>query len=166
MELDVILELLEDPAYRHVLLNHLPVTGLAMSWIVLAWGVLEARWRSILFGLGLVAATSSSAWFVMSAGDDAYPFVFDLLDGRGQAWLDYHTELADQWGALLYANAVVAGLAALIGHFRPFLRRLVAAAVLLTTLVGLVSAGMIAEAGGKVRHDEFRLTDPPGASGQ
>ena len=62
--------------------------------------------------------------------------------------------------------AVVAGLAALIGHFRPSLRRLVAAAVLLTTLVGLVSAGMIAEAGGKVRHDEFRLTDPPGASGQ
>ena len=166
MDFDLVRELLEDPAYRHVLLNHLPVTGLAMSWICLACGAIEGRWRSIFFGLTLVAATSASAWFVMSAGDDAYPFIFDLLDGTGQAWLDHHTEMADQWGRLLYVNAVLAILAALLGQVRPSLRRLAAVLVLLTTLGGLASAALIAEAGGKIRHPEFRLTDPPGASGR
>ena len=35
------LELLADPAYRHVLLNHLPVTGLAVSFVVLASGAAQ-----------------------------------------------------------------------------------------------------------------------------
>ena len=52
--MDVVLELLEDPAYRHVLLNHLPVTGLAVSWIVLLWTLFEARWRSIARRIAVV----------------------------------------------------------------------------------------------------------------
>ena len=33
--MDLLIELVEDPAYRHVLLNHLPVVGLAVAWVVL-----------------------------------------------------------------------------------------------------------------------------------
>jgi hypothetical protein len=163
--MDIMLELLEDPAYRHLLLNHLPVTGLAVSWIVLLVGTIEGRGRSILFGLALVLATSGSATVVMAAGDDAYPFVFDLLDGTGRAWLDHHTELADHWGVLIEINAVAAGVAIGVGLWRERFQRLSGVVVLVTTLLSLAAVGVIAEAGGKIRHSEFRLTDPPAIAG-
>ena len=159
--MDLVLELLEDPAYRHILLNHLPVTGLAMSWVVLAWGTLEGRGRSIVFGLVLVLVTSGSVMIVMATGEDAYPFVFETLDGTGQAWLDHHTELAERWGLLLEVNAALAAIAIGIALWRERFQRMAGLVILGTTLLSLVGAMLLAEAGGKIRHSEFRLTDPP-----
>ncbi len=159
--MDLALELLDDPAYRHVLLNHLPITGLAVAWLVLAWALIEQRWSSLCCGLLLVLSMSGSALWVMSAGDEAYPFVYDALDGAGRDWLDHHTHLADRWGRLLIANAIVAALALAAGFFRERLRTPAAAVVLVSTLAGLVAVFVIAEAGGKIRHPEFRLSDPP-----
>lgn len=159
--MDLLLELLEDPAYRHVLLNHLPIVGLGMAWIVLAWALFERRWPSIVFGLSCVALLSSSAIAVMSAGDAAYPFVFDSLDGPGREWLDYHTYLGDHWGWLLPANAGLAVLAMVVGFLRERFRLAAGLTVLVTTLASLATAALIAEAGGKIRHSEFRLSDPP-----
>jgi len=159
--MDLLLELLEDPAYRHVLLNHLPIVGLGIAWLVLAWSLVDRRWRSTVFGLSLVALLSGSAIAVMSAGDAAYPIVFDSLDGPGREWLDYHTYLGDRWGWLVCANAALAVLAIAVGSMRERLRMVVGVVVLATTLVSLATAAIIAEAGGKIRHPEFRLSDPP-----
>ena len=159
--MDLVFELLEDPAYRHILSNHLPVTGLAFAWVVLVWGTVEGRWRSVCFGLSLVLMTSASAVFVMETGDDAYPAVYDMLDGTGRAWLDHHTLLADQWGRVLIANGVIAAAAIGLGGWRESWRRPVAIGVLATTLASLFAAVAIAEAGGKIRHPEFRFSDPP-----
>lgn len=162
--MDLMLELLEDPAYRHVLLNHLPVTGLAVAWIVLLCGTIEGRGRSIRFGLALVLVMSAAGTVAIQVGDEAYPFVFDLLDGTGRAWLDHHTELADRWGILVTLNAIAAAAAFGVGVWRESLQRLTGIIVLVTTIASLVSVGVIAEAGGKIRHSEFRLTDPPAAA--
>ena len=107
-------EVVENPAYRHVLLNHLPITGLAVSASVLAWALFENRWRSIVFALALCALTSASALLVLASGDAAYPMLFDKLDGPGQAWLDDHAELASRWGRLIPLNAGVATVALVI----------------------------------------------------
>ena len=159
--MDLLLELLEDPAYRHVLLNHLPLTGLAFAWLVLAGATFEGRWRAMLFGLALVLVTSASALLVMQAGEDAYPFIYDRLDGVSRAWLDHHTFLADRWGWVLVGNAVATGLAIGGGFWRPAGRRALAILILCTTLIGLFTSAVLGEAGGKIRHPEFRLSDPP-----
>jgi hypothetical protein len=159
--MDLVLELLEDPAYRHVLLNHMPSTGLGISWLVLLWATVERRWSSICCGLILVLMMSASALVVMSAGEAAHPFVFDMLDGPGRDWLDYHTHLADRWGHVLTANAVVAALAIAAGVWRERLRTPAGVVVLVSSLAGLVAVAVIAETGGKIRHPEFRLSDPP-----
>ena len=159
--MDLSLELLESPAYRHVLLNHLPITGLGIAWLVLGWAMVERHWSSIGCGLVLVMLTSGSALAVMAAGDDAYPVIYDELDGPGRDWLDYHTHLADRWGRVLSANAVAAALALAAGVWRERLRTPAAAVVLVSTLASLAAVFVIAEAGGKIRHPEFRLDDPP-----
>lgn len=155
----------ESPAYRHVLLNHLPITGLAISLLVLLWGIVEDRWRSISFGLALCLVTSASALLVMQTGDAAYPQLFDELDGDGQAWLDHHAALADGWGRLVPANAGVCALALMIGFRRIAWRRRVAWVALATTLGALVAAGVVAEVGGRIRHPEFRTSNPPVQTG-
>ncbi len=159
--MDVVLELLEDPAYRHVLLNHLPITGLAVAWLMLAWTVLQRRWPSMVFALAVVGLISAAGLLVMSTGDDAYPVVFDSLDSFGQDWLDYHVVLADRFGHVLTANGILAGLAIAVGWFREPLRIAAGIVVLVSTLAALVAVTAIAEAGGMVRHSEFRLVDPP-----
>ena len=159
--MDLVLELLEDPAYRHVLLNHLPVSGLAVAWLVLGFSVFERRWSTMVFALSLVLITSASANPVMSAGDDAYPFVFDSLDGVGRDWLDHHVLIAERWGRLHLVNAFVAGAAIGLGFYRSRWRIGVGVVVLVSTLAALAASAVIAGGGGKVRHPEFRLEDPP-----
>lgn len=159
--MDLFFELLEDPAYRHILLNHLPITGLGLGWLVLLWATIEGRWRSIVFGLSLVLVTSAAAIFVMDSGDDAYPSVYEAINGIGRAWLDHHTYLADRWGRVLVVNGVAAAAAMALGSWRERWRRPAAMVILATTLVALSLAVLIAEAGGKIRHPEFRLSDPP-----
>lgn len=158
---EIWLELAGNPAYRHVLLNHLPITGLAFAAVVLAWGLFEDRWLSIVFGLALCLVTSASALLVMQSGDAAYPLLFEHLDGHGQAWLDHHVFLAERWGRLLPANAVLAAIALALGARRLAWRRRLGFAVLMTTLLSLAAATLIAETGGKIRHDEFRIANPP-----
>ncbi len=154
-------ELLEDPAYRHVLLNHVPITGLMISFAVLGIGIALRQTALLRVGLGLVALTAGSSVLVGMSGDDAYPAIFDLLDGDGRAWLDYHTYLADTWLPVLYTNAGLAIIALALGSARPQLLLPAALVVAVVTLAGLGSAGWIAEAGGKIKHREFRLDDPP-----
>ena len=153
--------LLENPAYRHVLLNHLPITGLAVAAGVLAWGVFEDRWASIAFGLALVAVISLAGALVMQSGDAAFPFLFDQLDGDSQAWLDHHAFLAERFGRCLPINGVLAVLAVAVGVRRLAWRRRLGFVLLATTCASLVAAAVIAAAGGQIRHLEFRTSKPP-----
>jgi hypothetical protein len=123
--------------------------------------VLDRRWSSALFALALVALLSGSTWLVVGSGDAAYPFVFESLDGPGQAWLDYHTHLGDRWGGVIAANGLIALGAIAAGHARERLRRPGVLVVLATTLAALLLAVFVAEAGGQIRHPEFRRGDPP-----
>ena len=155
------IELLDDPAYLHVLFNHFPVIGLTMALVVLVTGVMFRQTTMLRVGLVLVALTAGSSLPVGCFGDDAYPAVFDQLDGDGRAWLDYHTSLAVTWLPVLYANGALAGIALGVGIMRPRLLRAAALLVTMVTLAGIGTAVGIAEAGGKIKHPEFRLDDPP-----
>lgn len=155
------IELMEDPAYRHVLFNHIPVTGLAAAWIVLVVGLVLRERVTLLAGLALVAIAAGSALVVIPAGNDAYPFVFGELDGDGQAWLDHHTHLADSWGFALYVTAGAAVVAFGLGLMKPELLLASAAGVTLAAAGSLVAVAVIADAGGKIKHPEFRVNYPP-----
>lgn len=158
-------EMAGDPAYRHVLLNHFPITGLAIAACVLAWGVLENRWSSIALGLGLCLLMSASAIAVLQTGEAAYPFLFDRLDGHGQGFLDAHADLAATWGRLLPANALLAAAAIALGLRRIDWRRRVGLGVLLSSGIALAGAVVVAESGGRIRHAEFRTSPSAGEGG-
>jgi hypothetical protein len=159
------IDLLGHPAYRHMLLNHIPIVGLSVALAALLTGI-ALRQRALLFtALALVAITAGMSIPVARYGDAAYPAIYDTLDGAGQDWLDHHAELAETWVPVLIANAVLAVIAIAVGMARRQLLLWAAIAVALATFAGIAGAGIVASAGGKIQHPEFRISDPPtGAS--
>lgn len=155
------LDLLQDPAYRHMLLNHIPIIGLFMALVVLVTGLVVRQTALQLTGLVLAALTAGASLPVANYGDAAYPAIYDTLDGHGRGWLDYHAELAETWLPLFYANAALAVIALVLGIVRPRLLRWASLLVALITLAGIVGASIVARSGGKIQHPEFRLSDPP-----
>lgn len=155
------IDLLGNPAYRHMLLNHIPVVGLFMAFVVLATGLVTRQTALLFTGLVLVALTAGTSLPVANYGDSAYPEIFDGLDGHGRGWLDYHAELAECWLPLLYANAALALIALMLGALRPRLLLWSSLLIACVTLVSIGGASIVASAGGKIQHPEFRLSDPP-----
>ena len=155
------IDLLQDPAYRHMLLNHVPIIGLFMAFVVLATGLVLRQTALLFTGLALVTLTAGASFPVARYGDAAYPAIYDTLDGYGRDWLDYHAELAETWLPLLYANAGLALAALVLSIARPRLLVWTSVVVALVTIAAIVGAGVVAHSGGKIQHPEFRLTDPP-----
>jgi hypothetical protein len=156
-----VIDLLQDPAYRHMLLNHVPVIGLFMAFLVLATG-LVVRQRALLFtGLVLIALTAGTSIPVVTYGDAAYPAIYDSLNGHGRQWLDYHAELAESWVPLLYFNTALAAIAIAVGLVHPRLLYWTSLLVALVTLAGIGGASVVASSGGRIQHPEFRISDPP-----
>ena len=150
-----------QPEYVHVLINPLPIYGLAVGWIgsIIAF-FLHSRPAQIAT-LALVLISAASAWPVYEFGQEAYDRVLSMTDDDGHAWLDEHQRRADQ---LIYFFYALAGLTALAIAFPIKWPKTSTSLVIATILLGAIVLGMggyIAYAGGKIRHREFRTEPPP-----
>src|ERR1051325_3615728 len=161
---DAILRELQQPEYLHVLLNPLPVYGLAIAFFgLVAATYLQSRGAQ-LAALVLVFASSIAVWPVVYHGDQAYDRVLSMADEDGQAWLKAHVHRADELIFLFYGTAGIAAGAIFVPKKWP---RTAKPLVLITILGAILSLGAgtyIAHAGGKIRHREFRSAPPPATS--
>jgi hypothetical protein len=150
-----------QPEYVHVLINPLPIYGLAVGWIGLVIAFFLHSRPAQIATLVLVLIGAVSAWPVYEFGEEAYDRVLSMTDDDGQAWLDEHQRRADQ---LIYFFYALAGLSALAIALPIKWPRTSTSLVIITILLGVVVLGMsgyIAYAGGKIRHKEFRTEPPP-----
>jgi hypothetical protein len=147
---------LQQPEYLHVLLNHVPITGLAVAVLGLAIALISRGRRAIVCALTMIAVCSAAAWPVYLTGKASYRTIRKVADDRGTDWLDEHMERADSW-TIVYAGVFLFAVAGVLVPIRwkklqvPF-----AIATLAVAIGGLAAGAYIAEAGGKVRHPEFR----------
>jgi hypothetical protein len=159
--IDALLRDLRQPEYVHVLINPLPIYGLAMGWIgLIIAAVLRSR-RAQIATLSIVLIASASAWPVFEFGEEAYDPVFSMENETGQAWLDAHKHRAQELIYYFYALAALSVVAIVLPIYRPKFALPLLIAVLLSGAVVLGMGGYIAYAGGKIRHREFRNVPPP-----
>ena len=155
------LKYLQKPEFVHVLLNHLPLTGLFGALLALV-GALVARDRRALFiALALVMLFSLSAWPVSEYGEEAYDRVLAMSDHDGAAYLARHRQLAERWLFTFYVTAGAAAVAMVVGVKRPRFFCVAASAAALLAASSLVAGAVIADCGGKIRHREFRIGPAP-----
>src|SRR5439155_13219709 len=152
---------LRDAEYMHVLLNPLPVYGLAFGTLALALALLLRNYRVTVAALVLVFVGAISAWPVYQYGESAYDRVKSMSDAPGEQWLDEHMARGEKMIWLFY---VLAGVAAIgVGAVLKWPRTSfpITVGTLVLSGVTLGTGGYIAYAGGHVRHREFRFEAPP-----
>jgi len=152
---------LSQPEYIHVLLNPLPVYGLAMGIIGLIIALVQRSRPAQIATLALILLSGAIAWAVAHYGEAGYDRVLSMSDDQGQAWLKVHEHRADE---LVWSFYVLAGVAA-VAIFAPLkwpqAATMLALVTLLFSVVVLGLGGYIAHAGGKIRHREFRNSPAP-----
>lgn len=146
----------QQPGYLHVVINHLPIVGTEMGALALIAAFILRQRAAFITALMIVLFAGVSAWPVYETGEAAYKSIRKISDDAGSDWLDEHMDRADR---TVWAFYMMAGLAAIALVAPARWPRLSLPLALITTLAAFVCIGVgiyIAEAGGKIRHTEFR----------
>lgn len=159
--IDILMRDLRQPEYVHVLINQMPILGLALGCIGLITALCLRSRSAKIATLLIIFLSAASAWPTYEYGEQAYNPVLTMVDEPGRAWLEAHKARAEQFILYFYALAALSAAAILIPIKWPKSSVLLALAVLLFGFVVLGLGGYIAYAGGKIRHREFRNTPPP-----
>jgi dolichol kinase len=159
--IDAILRDLRQPEYIHVLINPLPVYGLAMGLLGLIVALFSKSRRAQIVTLIIVVIAAASAWPVYEFGEQAYNRVLTMADEPGQAWLDEHKDRGEDLIWFFYTLAVLSAIALFAPRIWPPSATPLVIAVILLGIVTLGCGGYIAYTGGKIRHREFRNVPPP-----
>jgi glucan phosphoethanolaminetransferase (alkaline phosphatase superfamily) len=159
--IDAILRDLRQPEYIHVLINPLPVYGLAMGLLGLIVAFFLKSRRAQIVTLIIVLIAAASAWPTFIYGKQAKDPVLSMENEVGQAWLEEHEDRAEDLIWFYYGLAVLSAVALVAPRKWPRSATPLCLAVILLGAVTLGSGSYIAYAGGKIRHREFRNVLPP-----
>ena len=142
-------------AHWHLMLNHLPLLGLAIGAVLLAYGTRRRHEDVQRASLGLLAVAGLSAIAVYLTGEPAEEVVEGLANVSHDA-LEAHEHFAIYALVGGIATGVVALGTLLYGGLRRSLARWT---VLLTLVLALITTGLLsytANLGGKISHPELR----------
>src|SRR4051812_2020921 len=159
--MDAFIRDLRQPEYLHVLLNPIPVYGLAIALLGLVISIVMRSRSAQIAALALVLVSAGMAWPVFELGQRSSDRVLSMSDDDGQAWLKVHEHRAERLIPFFYALAAMALIAITVPIKFPRTALLLA---IITAALGLSVLGMggyIGYAGGKIRHREFRTVPPP-----
>ncbi len=159
--IDILLRDLRQPEYIHVLINPLPIYGLAIAWIGLIIAFFLRSRRAQIATLIIVLICAASAWPVYEFGEQAENPVISMADKDGQAWLAEHKDRAEDLIYFFYALALLSAIAIVLPIKWPKSSAALVITVILFGAATLGIGGYIAYAGGKIRHREFRNEPPP-----
>ncbi len=164
--MSTISRLLQQPEYIHAALNHFPLIGVFVAILAVVAALIARCKAATLIGLGLLAATSLSIWPVSEYGEAGFDRVLAMADDPGQAYLKYHAQLAHRWLFLYYVTAGLAALTMALSWKWPQTLLPGSLLALILALASLTAGIYIAQAGGEVRHREFRFGPAPKVEAQ
>jgi len=145
----------------HVLLNPLPVYGLAMGFMALLGALIWRNRGARIAALVLIFLGGISAWPVYQYGEAAYDRVKAMADTVGDEWLDEHMARGEKLIYAFYALAALAAAGMVLPVKWPRISVPLGIATLAFAAANLGIGGYIAYAGGHIRHKEFRFEPPP-----
>ncbi len=163
--MSTISRLLQQPEYIHAAINHFPLIGVFVSILALVGALIARSKAATVVGLILLGLLSLSVWPVVEYGEAGYDRVLSMADDPGQAYLRYHAEVAHRWAFLYFVTAGLCAVTLVLAWKWP--RWLLPGSVLsLVLALGSLVAGIyIAQAGGEIRHREFRFGPAPQVQG-
>jgi hypothetical protein len=154
-------DLLQKPEYLHVLLNHLPIYGTMLGALALAMSLVLRSRAAQITALIITLVAAASAYPVLVTGQRAYKAIRSTADDTGAEALDEHMDRAEKTIGVFYFLAALAIASLIVPIKWP---KSAVPLVTLTLIVAILCSGVavyIAQAGGRVRHPEFRPSESP-----
>lgn len=150
--------------HLHVLVNHFPIIGVFAAILTVLFALLAKARAPLLVGFGLTILFTAMTPVVMSTGEQAMTRFEDgalrpLTDEIGIHWIGVHADRAEWAAVALYACLVISVGGVLSMWKLPRWERTAGLGVATVGAVAVLLAAWAADAGGKVRHPEFRLTE-------
>lgn len=149
------------PAHLHLALNHVPIIGLAVACLPLLIGILFQSRGALASGLLAVVLCVGTMPAIMETGEAAQESFVDGsiepgMDAAGKAAFREHSGRAKFTAPVVYAAGLLA-LVSLITLIKfPRQAAIIGWAVLIGNLLCISLSVWTAEAGGRIRHSEFR----------
>jgi hypothetical protein len=154
-------DLLQKPEYIHVVLNHLPIYGTILGALALAVSLVLRSRAAQITALVITLIAGVSAYPVLVTGQRAYKAIRSMADDTGAEALDEHMDRAEKTIGAFYFLAVLALVGLLVPFKWPKAGLPLAAVTLAVAVICSGIAVYIAQAGGQVRHPEFRPSESP-----
>jgi hypothetical protein len=148
---------LTKPGYLHVIINHLPIIGLAMGIFAMAIALFLRSRAAQITALAVVTFAATSGPVVFITGEKAYKPIRKLTDDAGSDYLDEHMDRAEQTIGLFYALAILALAGQFVPIWWPKTGTPIFTLTLLLAIISLGAAIYVAQPAGKIRHSEFRI---------
>ena len=153
------------PAHLHLALNHIPIIGLAFSCLPIVIGILAQSRTTIAAGLIGTLLCAAAMPTIMQTGSQAGHSFKDgtalpPIDEAGKIALHIHSSHAKKTTPVVYASAILAIFALLALVKFPKAALWLTSAVLLGNTISILLSIWTAEAGGRIRHLEFRPSTP------
>lgn len=149
------------PAHLHLAINHVPIIGLAVAALPLLIGILFKSRGALASGLLAVLLCVGTLPAIMETGEAAQESFADGsiepgMDAAGKAAFREHSGRARFTAPVVYAAGLLAliALAALVKFPRE--AGIIGWAVFIGILLSIALSVWTAEAGGRIRHAEFR----------
>ena len=163
------METLFTPAHLHLALNHVPIIGLAVACLPVLIGILFHSRGALASGLLAVILCAGTMPAIMETGEEAQESFVDGsidpgMDTAGKAAFHEHSGRARFTAPVVYAAGILALVALLALTKFPRQAAWMGWAVLLGTAFSIALSVWTAEAGGRIRHTEFRPAPKPSAS--
>ena len=155
------LDLLRKPEYLHVVLNHLPIYGTILGSLALAISLILRSRAAQITALIITLLAGASAYPVLVTGQRAYKAIRNMADDTGAEALDEHMDRAEKTIGAFYVLTVLALAGLLVPIKWPKTSFPLVGVTLAVALICSVLAVYIAQAGGQVRHPEFRPSETP-----
>ncbi len=154
-------DLLQKPEYIHVVLNHLPIYGTIFGALALATSLILRSRAAQITALIITLVAAASAYPVLVTGQRAYKTIRSMADDTGAEALDEHMDRAEKTIGVFYFLAALAVAGLIVPIKWPKFAVPLAALTLAMTILCSGIAIYIAQAGGQVRHPEFRPGETP-----
>jgi len=155
------MQTLFTPAHLHLAINHVPIIGLAVACLSVFLGIVFHSRGALASGLVAVLLCVGTLPVIMETGEAARESFVDGtidpgMDATGNAAFKEHAHRAAATAPVIYAVGILALLALLFLIKFPRQAAWIGWAVLLGSAIGIGLSVWTAEAGGRIRHTEFR----------
>jgi uncharacterized membrane protein len=145
-----------DSTHLHLMLNHFPVLGIMIGFLILLWGVLRGFEEVKTVGLVVLVLTAIAAIPVYLTGEPAEEIV-ENLPGVSEQIIELHEDSALFSLILAIATGVLAFAGLIFKRFSSAnVARFSMYAVLLLSFISGTLMARTAYLGGQIRHTEIR----------